>query len=110
MGKFGINFLNENRRKLRYCSKYGPTNQLNHSDTFYSMDSPEQAEITDHGLVDFLQIVSFILECIVANPALYEHNNQLYRDESIKFSIWNHICTVYYGKRKLLLSLTIIIR
>lgn len=64
------------------------------------MDSVEQAEITDYGLIDFLQNVAFILECIVANPALYDHNNQLYHSESIKFSIWNHICTVYYGKRK----------
>lgn len=90
------------KRELHRCSKQGSENldQLNYSETYYSMDSAEQAEITDQGLIDFLQNVAFILECIVAHPELFDHNHQLYHNELIKFSIWNHICTVYYGKRK----------
>lgn len=83
---------------MRHRSKYGHSGRLNNSEISCAMDSPEQAEITEHGLVDFMQNVAFILECIVANPILYEHKHQLHRNESAKFSIWNHICNVYYEK------------
>lgn len=87
---------------MHRCSKYGPETacRLVYSETYYAMDTPEQAEITDFGLVDFLQNVAFILECIVANPALYDLNTEMIRDRTIKFRIWNHICTVYYAKCK----------
>lgn len=97
-----FNFWFSKQRSLNRCSKYEleDTEISDFSETYYAMDTPEQAEITDYGLVDFLQNVAFILECIVANPALYDHNNQMYHDDGIKFPIWNHICTVYYEKCK----------
>lgn len=83
---------------MRHRSKYGHPDRWNNAEIRCVMDSPEQAEITEHGLVDFMQNVAFILECIVANPILYEHKHQLFRNESSKFAVWNHICTVYYEK------------
>lgn len=62
--------------------------------------SAEQAEITDSGLIDFLHSAAFILECIVANPALYDRKHEHYHNEPTKFQIWNGICVVHYEKRE----------
>lgn len=64
------------------------------------IDSLEQAEISDGGLIDFLHIVAFVLECIVANPVLYDRKNERYRDEPFKLKVWNEICTVFHDKGK----------
>lgn len=63
-----------------------------------AIDSAEMAEVSDGGLIDFLHVVAFILECIVANPVLYDRKNERYRDETFKLKVWNAICTVFHDK------------
>lgn len=62
------------------------------------IDSLEQAEISDLALVDFLHNVAFAMECIVANPPLYDRKHERHRDELYKLKIWNELCTVYHEK------------
>lgn len=44
--------------------------------------------------------VAFILECIVANPVLFNRKHEYYQNETIKLKIWNDICVVHYEKRE----------
>lgn len=63
--------------------------------------SLEQAEVSESGLIDFLHVVAFILECIVANPVLYDRKNDRYRNEFFKLKVWNEICTMFHDKGKM---------
>ena len=64
------------------------------------VDSLEQAEVTDDGLIDVLHVAVFVLECIVANPVLYDRKNERHHDEMFKLKVWNEICRVFHDKGK----------
>lgn len=66
-----------------------------------AVESPEYIDLDERKLIDFLYSVEHVLECIVANPSLYDRNGQYYRDEGVKLKIWNEICSIFHEKCEL---------
>lgn len=48
----------------------------------------------------FSNDLTYMLECIVANPSLYDKENSHFNDEDYKFKVWNEVCGIYYDERE----------